>query len=86
MLSVVYLPKFIKNYNNLEKALAEEVYEKIELFKDPANHNQLKVHKLHGKFSDRYSFSVNYKTRIIFRYISKKEVAFLTVGDHDEYK
>ena len=46
----------------------------------------LKVHKLNGKFEDYSSFSVNYKFRIVFRYISKNEVLFTDMGDHDIYK
>ena len=72
--------------NKLEKALLYEALEKIELFKNENNHKMLKVHKLHGSFSNYLSFSVNYKFRIIFRYISKSEVLFLDIGDHDIYK
>jgi plasmid maintenance system killer protein len=50
------------------------------------NHSSLKVHKLNGPLKGSYSFSVNYKIRIIFQYVSKKEVVLLTVGDHKIYK
>jgi mRNA-degrading endonuclease YafQ of YafQ-DinJ toxin-antitoxin module len=70
----------------LEKELIDEVFEKIDLFKDVKNHKLLKVHKLHGKFSKYFSFSVNYKTRIVFEYETKNEVVFLAIGDHDLYK
>src|SRR3989344_7945409 len=49
------------------------------------NYKQLKVHKLQGPLAGRHSFSVNYKTRIIFCYISKKEVVLLAIGDHSIY-
>ena len=74
-------------FNSLEKDLQNEVYEKIELFKNKGNHAQLKVHKLKGELKNKYSFSVNYKIRIVFEYIlSKTEVALLSIGDHDVYK
>ena len=85
-MEVSYLPSFAKKLKSLETALQEEIMEKIELFKDEKNHKQLKVHKLHGVLSGRYSFSVNFKTRIIFSYLSKKDAVLLAVGDHEVYK
>lgn len=83
---ISFKPAFIRQFKNLESQLQEEIIEKIGLFKDPKNHKQLKVHKLRGYLSGRYSFSVNYKIRIVFSYISKKETVLLTIGDHDIYK
>ena len=85
-MKVSFLPLFARKFNRLEVALQDEVMEKIELFKDEKNHKYLKVHKLHGVLSGRYSFSVNYKTRIVFSYLSKNESVLLAVGDHDVYK
>lgn len=81
-----YRPEFIRLYNKLESDLKEEIKEKIALFRKTDNHKLLKVHKLHGKFRGCYSFSVNYRFRIVFEYINKKIVALMTVGDHDVYK
>jgi len=86
MLNLIYAPIFLKQASDFESSLQEEVSEKITLFKDKNNHKSLKVHKLHGGLRDRYSFSVNYKIRIVFRYLSKNEVVLLGVGDHDLYK
>lgn len=67
--------------------LIEEALEKIELFRDPKNHVNLKVHKLKGRLNEGYSFSVNYKTRIVFTYTNKKPkgVELHAIGDHDVY-
>ena len=86
MLTISFKETFVKQMNNLEKALADEVFEKISLFKDIKNHKALKVHKLHGKFSECFSFSVNYKTRIVFEHETKNSVIFLAIGDHDLYR
>lgn len=69
----------------LETGLQEEVMEKIEMLRDVRNRQRLKVHKLHGRLANRHSFSVNYKTRIVFTYISKQEIALLAIGDHAVY-
>ena len=84
-MKVSFKPIFIRQYNKLHPAFQEEVLEKIELLKDKGNHKHLKVHNLHGRLAGRYSFSVNYKTRIVFAYLSKQEIALLAIGDHEVY-
>ena len=86
MLHLVYAPHFVRQFKRLPKELQNEAMEKIALFKYTRNHVGLKVHKLHGPVSGCYSFSVNFKVRIIFEYISKNEIAFLAIGDHEVYK
>lgn len=84
-MEIQYKPSFVKRFKKLEFSLQEEAYEKIELFKNTDNHQQLKVHKLKGKLKDFYSFSVNYKYRIVFRFIAEDLVDFLDIGDHSIY-
>ena len=84
-MKIGYKPVFIRQFNKLPQALQEEALEKIELFKEDPNHPTLKVHKLRGQFSGCYSFSVNYKYRIIFNYATKTEISVLAIGDHDVY-
>lgn len=84
-MEVSFTRAFFKRLNKYEKEFRESIFEKIEEFKNQKNHEHLKVHKLHGKFSKFYSFSVDYKTRIVFEYVSKTEVALLSIGDHDIY-
>ena len=86
MIDVSYSPEFIRKFNKLNKDLQEEVYEKILEFKSVNNHKKLKAHKLHGKLKNRYGFSINYKVRIIFKYISRKEIVLITIGDHSIYR
>lgn len=71
-------------YKKLDTNLKEEVKEKISLFKNTINHEKLKVHKLKGALENTYSFSVNYKIRVVFEYESKNVANLLFVGDHDE--
>ncbi len=85
-MQINYTVKFIKQYNKFDFEFKREIREKIELFKNIENHKQLKVHKLHDRLKNKLSFSVSYKIRIVFKYVSKQEVVFLTVGSHDIYK
>ena len=86
-MKVSFTPFFLRLLKALPEPLREEALDKIDLFVEIENHKQLKVHKLAGRLAGRYSFSVNYKTRIVFKYISKnpREALFLAIGDHDVY-
>ena len=83
MIEINYTPSFMKAYDKLDKSLKSEVLEKIEMLKDRDKHKSIKVHKLHGKIKDKHSLYVNYKYRIIFKYLPNKEIALMDVGDHD---
>ena len=85
MLEIIYTPSFIKQIGKLETDLYEETLEKIELLKNSTNHKKLKVHKLKGPLAGRFSFSINYKIRIVFTYSSKKEIVLHAIGDHSVY-
>ncbi len=86
-MQIAYALNFLRMFKSLPPELQNEAYEKIELFRDPANQARLKVHKLRGRLSGRYSFSVNYSVRIVFRYMnSPKEALLLAIGSHDVYR
>lgn len=85
-MKIIYLPIFVRQYKKLPELLREETMEKIDLFEKDPNHSFLKTHKLKGTLSGRWSFSVNYEYRIVFTYVSKTEVAFLSIGNHDIYR
>ncbi|MBP6974691.1 MAG: type II toxin-antitoxin system mRNA interferase toxin, RelE/StbE family [Candidatus Pacebacteria bacterium] len=84
MIDIIYAPGFIRRYKKLNPHLKDEVKEKIEQFRHEDNHKALKVHKLGGTLEDTFSFTVNYKIRIVFEYGKEKNTAnLLLVGDHD---
>lgn len=85
-MEISYKPTFVKSFSKLEKDLQQEVLEKIELFRNKDNHILLKVHKLHGRFKENFSFYVNYKIRIVFMWGDNEEAILLAIGDHDLYK
>lgn len=85
MTEIFFTAKFVKQFGKLEIDLQEEVLEKIELFRKKENHQTLKVHKLRGYLKQYFSFSVNYKTRIVFKKV-KEDYYLMVVGDHDLYK
>lgn len=84
-MQVSFTPNFIRQLKKLEPELKAEGLGKIELFQKNQREKSLKVHRLKGKLKDRFSFSVNYKYRIVFMYFTKKEIVLMAVGDHDVY-
>lgn len=84
-MKITYSPKFLRRFKKLDQELQIEAKEKIKLFAQDPSHQFLKTHKLSGRLN-QYSFSVNYKYRIVFTYISKEEVYFLTIGNHSVYQ
>ena len=85
-MKIVYKAKFVRIYKKLPLALKNEVKEKIELFTQDPHHPQLKTHKLKGKLSGKWSFSVNYKDRVIFQYEEENKIALISFGDHSVYQ
>lgn len=83
---VHYKPTFVRQLKKLESSLQNEAIEKIEMFRNTHNHELLSVHKLHGRMKGLEGFSVNFKYRIMFQYLSKTEVVLLAIGDHEVYR
>ena len=84
-MNVAYTSVFVRQLKSLDSDLQSEALEQIELFKNQKNHKRLRVHKLHGSLKDRWSFSVNYRVRIVFRYHTKNEAILLAIGTHEVY-
>ena len=86
MFEIVISKQFARQFRKLDPNLKEEVVEKLELLKNLNNHQSLKVHKLTGRMSEKYGFSVNYKIRVVFSYPILSEILVLLIGSHDVYK
>jgi mRNA-degrading endonuclease YafQ of YafQ-DinJ toxin-antitoxin module len=86
MIEILFTPSFDRIMRKLEPALLAAVSETLELFKNRTNHKQLKVHKLHGRMTGLCSFSIDYKHRVIFQWVNKKQALLLDFGDHSMYE
>ena len=86
MIGIEYAPAFLRQFKKLPISTQEEAQEKIVLFKNRSNHRSLGVHKLKGKLRGKWSFSVNYSDRIVFKWISDNRAGLLAIGDHSIYQ
>jgi len=86
MYKVSFKLSFIRQAKSLDDESIRLLKQKIRLLQHREHHRSLKVHKLHGKFSGYYSFSLNYKMRVVFTFQHDNEVVLCYTGDHDIYK
>lgn len=82
---ILYHPNFASAYKNLPQAIKEKAAAKETLFRNDVFHSSLKTHKLRSRLAGLYSFSIDFKYRILFKFY-KESVIFLDVDDHDLYK
>ena len=87
MINLIWDQGFKRRYkkrvkNNTE--LKTKFWEAIELFtKEPFN-PRLRTHKLTGKLSGLWAFSIDYDCRVIFKFLNDHEVLLIDIGTHDE--
>lgn len=86
-MEIYYHSRFLRKFKKLNKDIKNLIADKEDIFKFDPFDSRLKTHKLHGILNDSFSFSINYKYRIIFKYINNdKDVIFYEIGNHDIYE
>lgn len=85
-MKIYYTPKFEREYRKLPQKIKKIAKTKELIFKTNPFDARLKTHALTGKLKGAWSFSIDFKTRIIFDFVNDSEVWFHTVGSHDIYK
>ena len=81
-----YTSKFSKSLNSLPIAIQSAVVKKDAIFRLDPFDARLRTHQLKGKLEDYWAYSVNYRYRIIFKFISDLEVVYIDVGTHEVYR
>jgi addiction module RelE/StbE family toxin len=77
-----YFKKSLRKYSSYKVQIIKKLKKFIENPFDPS----LKTHKLTGKLSSYWSFSIDYNLRIIFEFIDKESVGLIDIGTHEIYK
>ncbi len=85
-MQIIYSPKFLRQYRKLDRDIRHYAEIKESIFRKNPFDISLKTHKLHGRLSDLWSFSVTGKFRIVFEFGANQSVIFHTIGDHDIYE
>ena len=72
--------KRIKGKSELESRF----WAKVAIFTNDPFEPSLRTHKLSGKLTDLWSFSVEYDERVLFYFTNNRNAVFVDIGNHDE--
>lgn len=78
--------KFEKAYRKLPSDIKATTEKKENIFRINPFDSRLDTHKLHGKDSNLWAFSVTSSYRIKFVFLNNNSVLFLEIGTHNIYK
>lgn len=81
-----YTSRFIRDFKRLTSDKQQLANKKEKQFRQNPFSASLKTHKLMGRLESLWAFSINYKDRVIFKFINQNEVLFYRIGSHDIYK
>ncbi|MBI5798555.1 MAG: type II toxin-antitoxin system mRNA interferase toxin, RelE/StbE family [Candidatus Yonathbacteria bacterium] len=85
-MEIYYSPSFVRQYKKLSKEVKLVAEKKELVFRKDWKNSILATHKLKGKFTGFWAFSIDGRHRIIFEFVDKGRVNFHSVGSHDIYK
>ncbi len=87
MIEVGFSNSFKRAYKKRIKGniLLENLFkEKLNRFIENPYDKSLRTHKLSGKLSEIWSFSVTYKVRVTFIFVDDNKVLLESIGSHNE--
>jgi addiction module RelE/StbE family toxin len=87
MIEFIWDSGFKRNYKKKilnDSNLTAKFEETITIFSKNPFDRKLRTHKLSGELKDCWAFAVDYNTRIIFKFLSNKEVLLIDIGSHEE--
>ncbi len=85
-MKIIYTTKFAREYKKLPQKIKIQAEERERLFRQNPFHSLLDTHKLHGRLKTFWSFSIDYKYRIVFEIGNNKTIYFHSIGDHSVYQ
>lgn len=83
MIDILVTKEFEAKYEDLPDAIKKKAEKQEKLFVKNTFHPSLNTEKLAPKGRQIWSFRVDRKYRIFFRFIGDRKVLFLTVGPHE---
>ena len=83
LFDLVVTNEFISQYQKLPGSIQKRAEKQEAIFQENPFHPSLHTEKLEPKGRQVWSFRIDKKYRIIFRFLSGKQVLLLAVGPHD---
>lgn len=84
-MEVRYTSRFGREAKKVPRHLRNIVEQRVELFKQDPFNSRLKTHKLTGALKEFWSFSIDYRYRILFEFVESNMALFHSIGDHSIY-
>ncbi len=83
---IIYSPGFVRAYKKLPLDIQTKAEKAEALFRADPFDARLKTHKLSGRFSRFWSFSISARCRIVFAFAKNDVAHFDLIGGHEVYK
>ena len=76
-----------KKFLSKRPELTERYKKVLRLLELNPNHPSLRLHKLEGKLTGKYSVSMTMSYRLLLAFaVTKKGIVFISIGSHDVYE
>lgn len=85
-MQIEYSSNFVKQFKKLTPQIKKQAIKAELLFKKNPFSPKIRTHKLTGRLSSLWAFSIDYRNRIIFEFIDKGKVVFYKIGSHEIYR
>ena len=82
MKDIILTEEFEKRYRELLPEIQKKAEKQERFFRQNPFHPSLHTEKLYPKGKEVWSFRVDRRYRIIFRFLNNDKVLFLTIGPH----
>jgi addiction module RelE/StbE family toxin len=90
--NLVFASSFKRSFKALireKKGIELKISEKLDLLVREPFHPSLRTHKLKGKLSGAWAFTVEYDCRIVFNFVKnqtsgEEEILLIDIGTHDD--
>ena len=79
-------PHFERSFHSLPPTVQRLAAQRDTIFQNNAFGSSLRTHPLRGKLKGLWSYSVNYRYRILFEFINDREVLYHDIGSHSIYR
>ena len=86
ILKVHSTSEFGKSFRKLPGHIQDLAEKKDKWFRRNAFDSRLHTHKLKGELEGYWSYYINRKYRVLFRFLNGDEVIYYDIGTHEIYK